>query len=73
MSLIILGVATISYFIFVIELDTQMYIRYRANPPLVNCQLLLTSYSESTIQEFAGLEYYFLETTTTATFNERIS
>ena len=57
---VILSVTVLVYFIFSLEVASQIYINYRANPPGIICSELFETYGEAKISYMAGLEYLYL-------------
>ena len=62
-AFIILVLALMSTFVFVVVLDIQSYINYRANPPMKSCSEIIANYDYPELKLFAYLEYAYLETT----------
>ena len=58
-SIIVLIILTIIYFVFTFLISFKMYIKYRAEPPGVDCKILTDTYSLDALTDLAGLEYLY--------------
>ena len=58
---IVVIVSLVSYSVFIIMLQGQIYIKFRGTPPGVVCSSLEGIYTEQYVQFFAGLEYQYIQ------------
>ena len=60
-ALIILVTTIVAFYLFSVETNAKIYIKYRASPPGVDCDALYRTYDSHEMQFMAGLEYIYLE------------
>ena len=51
----------VAFYLFSVEMNAKIYIKYRAAPPGVNCNNLYETYDNKELSYMAGLEYTYME------------
>ena len=60
-ALIILVTTIVAFYLFSVETNAKIYIKYRASPPGVDCDALYRTYDVEELKFMAGLEYIYME------------
>ena len=60
-AFVILVTTIVAFYLFSVETNAKIYIKYRASPPGVDCDALYRTYDMYELQFMAGLEYIYME------------
>ena len=60
-AFVILVTTIVAFYLFSVETNAKIYIKYRASPPGVDCDALYRTYDTYELQFMAGLEYIYME------------
>ena len=60
-AVVILITTIVAFYLFSVETNAKIYIKYRAAPPGVNCDSLYKTYDFKELSYMAGLEYVYME------------